>query len=199
MEYVIYKIVCNNIEVPYIYVGSTKNFAERIRTHKSVSNGDKYGNKKVYRIINEHGGWNNWSMVTIETCVCESKAEAVKIERRYYDELTENKMNMIRPMRTSEEAKKHSLEYKKKYDIDNKETLKDYHKQYNNDNKTAYKDYHKQYRAANKERMSTRNSEKIHCEVCQCYNNRSNITKHNKTTKHQNNIKKITEHPVKII
>jgi len=174
MKYVIYKIVCNNIEVPYIYVGSTKDFTERIRMHKCDSKRKMKAHRKVYRIIKDHGGWDNFSFVKLETCVCESKAEAVKIEQKYYDELNENKMNTIRPMITSEESKKVMAEYSKQYNIDNKISIKEQRTQYQNNNK---------------ETISTHKSEKIHCEVCDFYHNRSNIARHNKSPTHQNNIK----------
>jgi len=131
---------------------------------------------KIYIIINENGGWDNFSMVKIETCICESKADAINIEQKYYDELNENenKMNTRRPMRTSEQVKNEASEYK-------------------DNNKIAIKEKNKQYRTANKERISTRAAEIIHCEVCDCYHRKGDIAKHNKTTKHQNNINKIKD------
>ena len=178
MKYVIYKIVCNNIEDPYIYVGSTKNFTERIRMHKCDSKRKMKAHRKVYRIIKDHGGWDNFSIVKIETCVCESKAEAVKIERLWFDELNAS-LNTYRLMITSEESKEHIAEYNKQYRNNNQFTIK-------------------QNRIANKDKQAAYASEKIHCELCECYHSRSNKSYHNKTTGHQNNIyKKITEHSVK--
>jgi len=183
MKYVIYKIVCNNIEVPYIYVGSTKNFINRKSLHKSNSNDKKTADRKVYRIINEHGGWDNWTMVKIESCFCE-KVDAKNIEQKYYDELNENKMNMIRPMRNSEQVKNAASEY---YN-NNKIAILEKSKQYRTDNKIAISEISKQYKTANKETIEKRAAEKIHCKVCDCYNRKDSITKHNKTPKHQNNI-----------
>ena len=151
---IIYKIVCNNIEVPYIYVGSTKNFNKRKKSHKYALNNQKLSHMKEYRIINENKGWDNWTMIILETRLCESKAEAVEIERRYYDELNANAMNSIRPMCTIEELKEYQAEYKKLH------------------------------RTANKEKIAARQSEKIHCEACNCYNSRCHISRHNKSPKH---------------
>ena len=205
MKYYIYKLVCNDVDVKYAYAGSTKHWIKRRSKHKCDSNNEKYGNKKVYRIINEHGGWDNWFMILQEICFCESKAEAVEIERRYYDELNTNAMNTNRPMCTPEELKEDKAEnskqyqinnkiaikeHSKQYNIDNKDAIKEKKKQYQNNNKISIKDYQKQYKNANKETISTRKTEKIHCEACNCYNSRGHITRHNKTTKHQNNIKK---------
>jgi hypothetical protein len=142
---------------------------------------------KIYKIINENGGWDNFSMVKIETCLCESKAEAVEIERRYYDELNENKMNSIRAMITTGEAKKKMAEYGKQYSNDNKAKIQEYYKQYYIDNKQAIK----ANQMANKEKIASRVSEKIYCKYCNCYNSRQHILTHNKTKKHQNNINKL--------
>jgi hypothetical protein len=167
--------------------------------HKSDSKDEKKAHRKVYKIINENGGWACWSMILQEVCLCESKSDARKIEQKFYDELNENAMNTYRPLRTSEELKEYHAEYNNQYNIDNKITLKERHKQYNIDNKNVIKEqqkqynidnkvtikeYQKQYKIANKETILTHKSERIHCEVCQCYHNRSNISQHIKTNKH---------------
>jgi len=123
MEYIIYKIVCNDLDVKYTYVGSTKNFNKRKQSHEYALNNQKLSHMKVYRIINENKGWDNWTMIILDSRFCESKAEAVEIERRYYDELNANAMNSIRPMCTIEEAKDKALETNKEYRLNNKETI----------------------------------------------------------------------------
>jgi len=148
MKYVIYKIVCNNIEVEYTYVGSTKDFSNRMRLHKFDSKREIKAHMKIYKIINDHGGWDNWHTDIIETCVCESKAEAVTIETKYYDELNAS-LNTYRPMLTTEERKEYKDEQSKHYRNNNPVTIK----QYLTANKEAIKDYHKQYRTANKKRL----------------------------------------------
>jgi len=66
MEYVFYKIVCDDLDIKYTYVGSTKNFTRRKCMHKYASKHQKLSHMKVYSTIGEHGGWNNWSMIKIE-------------------------------------------------------------------------------------------------------------------------------------
>jgi hypothetical protein len=172
MEYVIYKIVSNNIEVKYAYVGHTTNFTQRNDCHKSNSNNEKKAHMKIYIIINEHGGWACWRMVILETCFCESKAEAVTIETKYYDQLIAC-LNTNRPMLTTEERK---------------EIWSAWHKKHYIDNKDAYKEKNKQYQTANKEKFRAQNSEKILCEVCECYHTRGSKWSHIKTTKHLKNL-----------
>jgi hypothetical protein len=176
-KYAIYKIVCNDVNVKYTYVGSTKNFNARMRLHKSNSKRDIKAHMKIYQIINDHGGWDNWSMVIFETIFCESKAEAVEIERKYYDEINENKMNTYRPMITNEEFKENQVEYKKQYYIDNK---------------IAITEIRKEYYDKNKEKIAAYAYEKFHCDVCDCCNNRGDIARHNKSQRHQKNVNKNT-------
>ena len=71
----IYKIVCNDPEVKHLYVGSTTNFVKRKSHHKRNVNNPK-NNFKIYKIIRENGGWDNWKMLLVEKYPCSSKREA---------------------------------------------------------------------------------------------------------------------------
>ena len=113
MEYIVYKIVSNDLDVKYTYVGSTMNFTRRKCRHKRNSKNEKRAHLKLYSTINEHGGWNNWSMIKIEMCICETTLDARKRERYWYEELNAN-MNTYRPMCTTEEEKGKEAEYSKK-------------------------------------------------------------------------------------
>ena len=186
MKYHIYKIVCNDLDVKYTYVGSTKNWINRKRLHKFHSNNEKMAKRKLYKIINENGGWSYWSMILLETILCDSKAEARELEQKYYKELNAS-LNTIRPLRTSEELK----EYSAAYYNDNKITIKENKKQYYLHNKETIKEHQKQYKTANKEKIAAYTSEKILCEVCKCYHRRSDKSQHKKSLKHQKNINKI--------
>ena len=57
MNFIIYKIVCNDLDVKYTYVGSTKDFTKRKCLHKSNSNNEKYGHKKLYSTMKANDGW----------------------------------------------------------------------------------------------------------------------------------------------
>jgi hypothetical protein len=80
---VIYKLVCNNLEITDIYVGSTTNFKVRKNNHKSDCNNEKQKpyNQKKYITIRENGGWDNWSMIEIEKFPCNDDNEARARER----------------------------------------------------------------------------------------------------------------------
>ena len=65
---IIYKIVCKDLDVDYVYVGQTTNLFNRRSTHKSHCNNekDKKHHYLVYEKIRENGGFNNWDVVEIE-------------------------------------------------------------------------------------------------------------------------------------
>ena len=62
---IIYKIVCKDLNVKDVYVGHTTDFIRRKRQHNSVCNCETSlrHNLKVYQLIRDSGGWENWSMI----------------------------------------------------------------------------------------------------------------------------------------
>lgn len=95
MKYWIYKIVDkNNIEE--FYIGSTNKLSSRKSHHKkNVHN--KVSKKywcKLYRYIREHGDWESFEVIVLETGKCEdtltieqSKAFIKQKEQEYIDKL----------------------------------------------------------------------------------------------------------------
>ena len=134
---IIYKIVCNDLDVNDCYVGHTTEMTKRKWGHKSVCNNEK--NKahhlKIYQTIRENGGWDNWSMLLVEKFPCKDKYEACKREREVYEEL-DAKMNTYRPYRTQEDVKEEKKQYDKQYYLKNQEERKQYDKQYYIENKS---------------------------------------------------------------
>ena len=51
------------LNVNYVYVGSSINFRQRMSQHRTDS---RRGDTKLYRFINEHGGFANFRTVRIE-------------------------------------------------------------------------------------------------------------------------------------
>ena len=113
---IIYKLVCNDLSVKDCYVGHTTDMTKRKWAHKSVCNNEKSKdhNLKIYKIIRENGGWENWNMVLVEKFPCKDSSEACKREREVYEEL-DAKMNMVRPYKTQEEYKEDRKKHDKKY------------------------------------------------------------------------------------
>jgi hypothetical protein len=115
-DYIFYKIVCLDNSVELCYVGSTANWKERQRNHKSSCNNEnsKKYNTKIYKTIRENGGWINFKMVEIGKKEQLTKRQAEQIEDVYRDELKAD-MNMRRCYRTAEQKREHQKEYDKNY------------------------------------------------------------------------------------
>ena len=140
---VIYKIVCNDLNILDCYVGSTTNFTKRKNAHKRTCNNINIKNYtlKVYQFIRANGGWDNWSMLELEKYPCNDNNEATTRER-YWFELLSAKLNTLVPSRSNEEyhalyratnradADKVALEkeYKKQHYLANKEAINAKHK-----------------------------------------------------------------------
>ena len=132
----VYKIVCNDLSITDCYIGSTTDFIRRKSEHKRKY---KFGTKtKLYDTIRENGGFENWDFIEIEKHPCNDKNECHKRER-YYIELYKSSLNMAIPARTQAEYKEENIEkinaYKKQWNIDNKEKMKEYMKKYYNEHK----------------------------------------------------------------
>lgn len=162
---IIYKIVCNDLEIKGCYVGHTTNFIKRKQNHKYRCNNesDKFYNMLVYKTIRENGGWNNWSMIMVEEIKCNNKLEVEKKERYWIEELKSD-LNKIIPTRTQ--------------------------KEYRNDNKEQIKEKKKEYYEKNYEQNKEKLYEKFECECGgkYIYQNKSI---HFKTKKHLDYLNKI--------
>jgi hypothetical protein len=159
---IIYKIVCNDLNVKDCYVGSTTDFNERKYKHKSNCNNEqsnKYG-YNVYKFIRENGNWCNWSMIEIEKYKAVDKLDALKRERYWIEQLNASLNNNI-PSRT--EAEYH-IDYKRKH----------YDK---------IIDYQKEYRKENKDKLNEYKKKQVECE-CGMLFNQSNKARHMKSKKH---------------
>jgi hypothetical protein len=155
---IIYKLVCNDLNITDVYVGHTTNFLKRRTAHKNKCNNekDKLYNLKVYQMIRQNGGWVNWSMVEIEKFPCSDKNEAVKKERYYY-ELLNSTLNTNSPIQTKEDIKERAKIYynnnkerAKIYYNNNKDVNNERDKIYYNNNKDDIREkrkiYHSKYR-----------------------------------------------------
>ena len=99
---IMYHFVCNNPEIKNTYVGHTSDFASRKKQHKCSCNGKK--ETKIYKIMNENGGWENWRMVPLEEYPCENEIQATIREQYWINELKSD-MNSQRAYRSVEDRK----------------------------------------------------------------------------------------------
>lgn len=172
MPYYIYKLCCDDCDD--FYVGSTKSIKDRKYAHKSVCNhpNNKDYNQKMYVIIRENGGWDNWRMVCLEECdETVTKRQAEMKEEEYRLELKAT-MNSKCAYRTQAQ-----------YQIDNSEKIKKYKAQYQIDNSEKIKAQKAQYRIDNSEKIKAQASEKITCE-CGSIIVWGHFARHKKSAKH---------------
>ena len=108
---VIYKIVCKDVSIREIYIGSTKDYIDRKYKHKSSCNvvNNEHYNVLVYKFIRDHGGWDNWKMIELYKYPCESKEELEQEERRGWDKFNcyFTMLNGRKPYRYKEERKEY--------------------------------------------------------------------------------------------
>ena len=171
---IIYKIVCNDLNIKHVYVGHTTDFTKRKARHKydCINHNSKKRNLKVYETIRDNGGWENWSMIEIEKYNCNDCNEACSRERYWYELLNAN-LNMICPTLNVEKHMENQKEKCKKYYEQNKEKCKEYYEQNKEEitqrnrekyesNKVAIHVKQKLYRDAHKEHINR----KCICDVC---------------------------------
>jgi hypothetical protein len=110
---IMYKIVCNDLNITDLYCGHTTNWNQRKSGHKcSCTNENSINyNLKIYQTIRKYGGWNNWSMIFIENYACNNLLEACKRERQLTEEL-EATMNMNKAYCSKEELPQQRKEYR---------------------------------------------------------------------------------------
>jgi len=173
-KYIIYKI-CNDEYPEYIYIGSTCNFIRRKCEHKIRC---KNSHLKVYQIIRENGGWENWRMIPIEECGNITKTQAhIREEQLRADHF--GNLNVYKAYRSKEDINETQKEYREK----NKEIINKKNKDYKEKNKEIINKKNKDYKEKNKEKINEKNKEKVTCE-CGCEVRRAEITRHKKTKKH---------------
>ena len=162
---IIYKIVCNDLNVKETYVGSTTNFKLRKTQHKKSCNDSntKEYNQRKYQFIRDNGGWDNWSMIEIEKYPCNDSNES-RARERYHYELLNSNLNDRLPKREIEEKK----QYNNNYFREHKETLKEKRKEYrkNPEVKDHENERMKEYYRQNKDIICKRQKEKK--SVCEC-------------------------------
>jgi hypothetical protein len=156
---IIYKIVCNDLNIIDVYIGATTDFTRRKGKHKSScynENIRSYG-YKLYKFIRDNGGWDNFSMIEIEKFKCRDGNES-RSRERYWIETLNASLNDIIPTRTYDEYyqdnrdkllkkantyRKNNLIKIKHYREENKEKIIAYRIEHKEDTKAYYKEYQK--------------------------------------------------------
>jgi len=137
---IIYKIQHQDND-ELLYVGHTTDFTNRKHQHKCCCNNpnNKAYNIKVYQMIRENGGWDCFKMIEIKKFPCNDSNEASAEEDRIMGEMESN-MNSYRAYTGLT-----IQDYKKQWNIDNFDKIKESKKQWYINNIDTKKEYDKQY------------------------------------------------------
>jgi len=174
-NYTFYKIVCLDNSCDLCYVGSTANFNKRRNRHKSdcYNQNSRSYNIKIYKIIRENGGWDNFKMIEIGRAEQLTKRQAEQIEDEYRIELKAN-VNMRRCYLTKEQKQEYKQEYQQKYREENRDKILEHQHKYS-----------QKYRQDNRDKINDKQKEKIVCE-CGCEIIRCYLSRHKQSNKHIN-------------
>ena len=180
----IYRIVCNDLKMNELYIGSTIDFRNRQSTHKKSCNNENRRdyNYKIYQIIRLNGGWENWKMILIESYPCADGLEARRRERYWYEELNPT-MNTFLPYITEEEKRENQKEYREinKVKLAAKRKEKE-NSQSNKDKAAEYREKNKgkaaEYREINKVKLAAKRTEKVNCPICDKQLCRKSLSQH---------------------
>ena len=171
----IYKIVSNDLNMKELYIGSTTDFRKRKSEHKSscCNENKKDYNYKIYQTIRTNGGWENWSMISIESYPCNNGLETRRRERYWYEKMKPT-MNTSLPYISKEEK----IEKSKEYRETNKDKLVENRKEYRKSNKEKIAEYQKEYREKNKEKIAEKRNEIVNCPICDKQLIRMSLSRH---------------------
>ena len=86
-EIIFYRFVCDDPNIINTYVGHTTNLTRRKSKHKEACNYQKHlhHHYRVYQIIRDNGGWDNWDMIEIHRQLCIDYTDARKKEQEYIE------------------------------------------------------------------------------------------------------------------
>jgi hypothetical protein len=189
---IIYKITCKSPDVNEVYVGHTTNFVQRKFSHKQSCTNIKSPNHnfKLYQVIRQHNGWDNWNMEIVNFFNCKDSYEARQKEQEYFV-LLKATLNSIEPLpkpkpnNVTMDVKE--CKQKKTYFCDYCKTRcsnEDTFKKHNETRK--HKEIISGERAAPTEATLSKNISGFTCEACKfkCYKE-YNYKAHLATPKHQ--------------
>lgn len=154
--YYFYKIVSTDVTHTECYVGCTTNFKRRRQHHKDNCTHEKRDrhNLLLYKHIRSNGGWDNWRMIELERRQCADKIEALRIERKWLEELKAT-LNKIIPSRSKKEYSQ--LPERKEKD-----------RQWREKNQERRNAEHNEWYRKNREEIQKKRKEQIECAICNC-------------------------------
>jgi len=187
---IFYKIFCKDTTIKELYVGLTTNFVQRKHGHKQSCKNEKSTNYncKLYNVIRNAGGWENWQMEIIAFHNCKDSHEAHKKEQEYFEMLGAT-LNSIEPLPKPKEPITKIVKEKPILYCEPCNIYFSYWKAQEIHNNTDK--HHKMVSMYNDNKLATNimqdSFQKFHCESCEftCFKT-SEYIRHNMTAKHIN-------------
>jgi hypothetical protein len=95
---IIYKIYCKDETIRDVYVGHTINLIQRKTAHRLSCTNRKLPNSgcKLYEVIRNNGGWDNWNMSIVGFYNCKNLYEARQREQEHFIALKAT-LNSVEP------------------------------------------------------------------------------------------------------
>ena len=194
---IIYKIQCKDPLVTELYIGHTTDFIARKGSHKNSCNNKNNVaySCKVYKVIRDNKGWDNWNMKIIAFNDCNGLASAKKLEQQYY-ETYKATLNSIepspKPVDKIQKDKKHILKNNDKY-VCIKCNYKCCYKSDYNRHITTTK--HQRLSNANKLVVNTNETKQMFsCECGKMYKHHPSLFNHKKLCAFNNHVSVNTTH-----
>ena len=183
-----YMIFCKDTTIDDLYIGHTTNFVQRKHAHKQCCSNTKTINYncKLYNVIRDNGGWDNWKMQIIAFHECDDLMSAKKHEQKYFEEYNAT-LNSIEPLPKPKPKiikevikKEKQIFYCKLCNVYFGTTK--LHEDHNNTKKHIKMTLNPEMAINNSSKIAN----KFHCEKCEyTCNKNSEYNKHLSTKKHQ--------------
>lgn len=159
-NYVMYKIYPKNSNLNYCYIGHTNNFVFRKRQHKlpCIDISHSKSHIKLYQVIRENGGWDEWEMIELEKFNGKTKLEA-RIREQELMKIHNANLNILNAYISEEDRNTLKKQITQKYREENKEYLKEQTKKYKEEHKEVISEQMKKYRAEHKEEIYQKTKE----------------------------------------
>lgn len=143
---VVYKIVCKDTNISFVYVGSTCNYRDRLSHHKSdyFNVASPRYKLPLYEFMRANGDWINFEVVIVEEYPCECKRD-LEVREQHWKIVCGDNIGVKKAHVTKEEIKE---EARKNY-IQNRENRLQRAKDYYEQNKEKKRKYYEE----NKERI----------------------------------------------
>ena len=192
----VYKIVCKDVNVEGVYIGSTKNFVSRRQSHKYACNNENSNayNYKLYQWIRQNGGIVNFKFLIILEALVYNKTQLHKIERNYIDLLRPLIINTVIPFQTQKEwsalNRTKILERRRIKQIENREKINKKRREYYKKNRIKEITANKLHFQKNKERIRKERKQTLFC-LCGETITYENRIRHYKTKNHKDSIQNI--------